>query len=732
MSGLNGHDRYAQAALNRETADVAATKQGRNDRLNRAGFALGQLVGSNKLDRGEVESRLFEAATACGHVQKHGPDGTHRTIASGLDKGMRQPRAVPETAKVNGTARSKPQPAPARPQASKPTVEQGTPDWTEPGEDGKPALFAKGEAEPPPFKGEARRHAYRRNGVVVRVKVKMDRGGFINAYRVRRPSDDVIGWQFKQPVGFVQVPYIGPVGCIDGFDPEMATEELWWAEGEKDVDSLQRVGIAAFTFGSASDVPDCRDLIRGRDVVIVGDNDDAGEKGIARKVEMARGVTDRIWVVRFPDLQAGGDVSDFLKAGGTVEQLMELPLRVEPEAPAAEIPEPERFETAEPTGQAEPPNSANLLTWYGDKAPEPPAWLIKDIVPRSQIVIVAGQYGTGKTFIADDLAACVMLGTPFAGREVVRQGGVLWLAAEGVSEVDVRIKAAATERNGGDPGLLPFARQSFDVPRLTAPEAEEQLLRLAAAFKEGLRVRFQGVELAVIVIDTLGSAAGWVDANSSSEAQGVMNMLRRVNAKTGALILVVDHYGKAVETGVMGASAKPQSAEVILAALSERDMAGNHSNRRMAVTKSRVGASGAETAFKLRPVPIDENGGTTCVIDWSSTLDAPAVSPKSGTAWTRSLGLFKGCVGRMLLDHGVAKRPFGAEGPEVRAVPVDKVRTEFIASYAADNHDAKKKQWTRSLNNALERELVATRDLPTSDVQQDWLWLTAKGEGVEE
>ena len=324
-----------------------------------------------------------------------------------------------------------------------------------------------------------------------------------------------------------------------------------------------------------------------------------------------------------------------------------------------------------------------------------------------------------------------MLGLPFAGREVVRSGAILWLAAEGASEIDVRVKAAATERKGSDAGRLPFARQALDVPRLTAPEAEGQLIALAEAFNRGLAQRFPGCTLAAIVVDTLGSAAGWADANSSSEAQAVMNMLRRVNTKTGALVVVVDHFGKLAETGVMGASAKPQSAEVILAALSDRDLAGNHSNRRMAVAKSRSGASGAETTFRLRPVPIDDEGNTTCVVDWGPTLSEATPKPgKSTSPWTSRLTLFKNCLGRVLLDHGSPKRPFGSEGPEVRAVIVDKVRTEFLASYAAESHEAKKKQWTRVLKEAAERELVATRELSASD-PKDWIWFTARGAGVE-
>ena len=98
------------------------------------------------------------------------------------------------------------------------------PDWTEPGEDGKPFFKDIGKTEPAPIKGEIRRHLYRRDGNVVRVKIKYqtaDGARWTNAYLVRRPSDGAIGWQAKKPEGFVPGPYIG---AADPFDPEMADD----------------------------------------------------------------------------------------------------------------------------------------------------------------------------------------------------------------------------------------------------------------------------------------------------------------------------------------------------------------------------------------------------------------------------------------------------------------------------------------------------------------------------
>src|SRR5215212_7970748 len=87
---------YAQAAIDRECEDLARTGSNRNNRLNQAAFSLGQLVGALMVGRRIVEARLYAAAESNGYVQTDGPGATKATIKSGLEKGMRDPRRVPE------------------------------------------------------------------------------------------------------------------------------------------------------------------------------------------------------------------------------------------------------------------------------------------------------------------------------------------------------------------------------------------------------------------------------------------------------------------------------------------------------------------------------------------------------------------------------------------------------------------------------------------------------------
>ena len=81
--------RYGLAALEREVAAVRATPQGqRNNRLNKAAFAIGQLVAAGQVDRELAYRALYEAGVAVGLTESE----VRRTIASGFHGGAAKPR----------------------------------------------------------------------------------------------------------------------------------------------------------------------------------------------------------------------------------------------------------------------------------------------------------------------------------------------------------------------------------------------------------------------------------------------------------------------------------------------------------------------------------------------------------------------------------------------------------------------------------------------------------------
>lgn len=110
-----------------------------------------------------------------------------------------------------------------------------------------------------------------------------------------------------------------------------------WVEGEKDADRLWSLGIPATTSaGGASAFQSAyMDQIADAaitDLIILPDNDAPGRAYAATIAEAARGKGLAVKVVSLPGVAPKGDVSDWLGAGHTVEELQVL-LAAAPEAP---------------------------------------------------------------------------------------------------------------------------------------------------------------------------------------------------------------------------------------------------------------------------------------------------------------------------------------------------------------------------------------------------------------
>lgn len=105
-----------------------------------------------------------------------------------------------------------------------------------------------------------------------------------------------------------------------------ATELVFILEGEKDVDRLAGLGLVGTcnAGGAGKWHLEYAEHLRGRQVVILPDNDTAGRKHADQVAASLQDVAGSVKVLALPDLPTKGDVSDFLDAGGTPERLLEL------------------------------------------------------------------------------------------------------------------------------------------------------------------------------------------------------------------------------------------------------------------------------------------------------------------------------------------------------------------------------------------------------------------------
>jgi hypothetical protein len=250
-----------------------------------------------------------------------------------------------------------------------------------------------------------------------------------------------------------------------------------------------------------------------------------------------------------------------------------------------------------------------------------------------------------------------------------------------------------------------------------------ELVEMIKDGAEGMQRKF-GLPVVLVIIDTASKAAGYNkagDENDAALAKIIMRTLGTASLKTNTLVTAVAHFGKHAETGTRGSSGYEDDADVVLAALAEREMTGAVSNTRLAARKRRSGPNGEEYPFRVKisdmgtdPAGIPLN---TLTIEW---LDEAAAAPQPAKGkpdpWRKkSLRLLRQALMNVLVDHGKALRPW-PDGPVVRAVDIEIIRPEFYRGYpAAEATDAQAKK------NARQKAFVrAIKDAKADNLIGNW------------
>ena len=102
--------RYVERAIEAELDRLRAAKGHRNDALNKAAFAVGQLLsgaereGVALRDRDTAIADLLDAATTNGYAGTDGKTAALATIKSGFNSGWRQPRDLENLGRGNGAS----------------------------------------------------------------------------------------------------------------------------------------------------------------------------------------------------------------------------------------------------------------------------------------------------------------------------------------------------------------------------------------------------------------------------------------------------------------------------------------------------------------------------------------------------------------------------------------------------------------------------------------------------
>lgn len=159
--------------------------------------------------------------------------------------------------------------------------------------------------------------------------------------------------------------------------------------------------------------------------------------------------------------------------------------------------------------------------------PAPPQWTVRKWLPAASMVVLFGEPGCGKSFLAVDWCCHVATGQEWNGNRV-KQGAVLYIAGEGHYGLRRRF-ATWQQQHGVIPDTLYISERAVTLD----PAGAKTVFKAVGSIDE-IPV--------LIVVDTLSSVIAG-DENNAVDMNAFLTVLKKLLVGTAATILVVHHTG---------------------------------------------------------------------------------------------------------------------------------------------------------------------------------------------
>jgi hypothetical protein len=179
---------------------------------------------------------------------------------------------------------------------------------------------------------------------------------------------------------------------------------------------------------------------------------------------------------------------------------------------------------------------------------KPTDWLIEDIYPQGEAVLMSGANHSGKTYTALDQGLAVAYGARWLGRYPTKQAPVIYVPSEGRTGIGKRLRSSIEWHHPYDsmPPFYLFGDRLNLTTGDTLPHLQEDIEREGALF---------------VIIDVLRDATAGVDENSA-EFGDYFGTLRDLAQDTGATVLVLHHLGKDKGKGARGHSSVRDKTDI--------------------------------------------------------------------------------------------------------------------------------------------------------------------------
>lgn len=332
--------------------------------------------------------------------------------------------------------------------------------------------------------------------------------------------------------------------------------------------------------------------------------------------------------------------------------------------------------------------------------PEPVLWLLDGMIERGSLSTLFGASGSGKSFLAIDMACSISTGSLWHGK-ATEPGAVFYIAGEGHAGIRRRLKAWEIH-TGTSLHDAPLFVSTCPAALMDAGNASSVATAAEALVAE------HGVPT-LFVIDTLARNLGNGEENSNADIGVFINNIDvLLRMRFGATVLIVHHTGWAEKERGRGASAMRAAMDSEF----RLDFIGDI--RTFVCTKAKETEALAPMNFTLEQIVLDgwadADGELMTSAVLVSTAETPRCKDKTLTGANR---ICLDALAHALQAEGKApKEPLrsamGMFAPD-RVVDEEVWRKRAYAEGISDGEqDAKKKAFARSRKVLLDMKKVST------------------------
>ncbi len=190
--------------------------------------------------------------------------------------------------------------------------------------------------------------------------------------------------------------------------------------------------------------------------------------------------------------------------------------------------------SGDPFSDSPPAKRVKLLSLPELYAKPDPEFLIEKVLVVGTTALFTAKEESYKSFFATDMGLCVATGKPWHGFRVLRQGTVVYIAAEGASGLKRRVQAWSQ-----------YHKETIKKERFLVLDEPLQIAK--ADDRAALVAEVAALKPSLIILDTLRRCSVGLDENSAQDMGLFTDALGDLAAKTGACVLAIHHNNKTGE-----------------------------------------------------------------------------------------------------------------------------------------------------------------------------------------